>query len=902
MIRNPADVRLERLARQARETHDPAALAQLLQGWARIGSVAQPDLLDVMNQDPLIQVGLEGLARNWIGQAFEDAVSGPRPPFAREGPGQWESEVDYPFKHNFMAGPRRYWGWSMKKDRHVYSDMGISDGDFWTPTGAGVEFAGRLVLLPCLRPRPWECPPTRQDPGFQVPAVLLTATLYDYVARYNLRYLRGGQAQDAYSFGLGRWSYVDLRLTQTLSERFYPGMKPLSGWNFDSPFWVKAGPSESEGEGSEGHYLVKFVIEVAHPLTPVVVRTPQPEAPGLALDIPVGPWALGAVAEAVGSPPRRPNPVSAMTKSVQEARRTADFWITLEDFVRFLDFNRPNQVSARRGLALFSASDWFEFSARARPGEPKTLARRFERWKAGDARPRGALVRLGDMDPGLADWAEAQAYDLGLAKTDAYFIPLEGLPERAREASRRYDELADAAAAATGRPRRREPAPAPLPKIERTATVRDVMAHFGAPYHTVIEWANKQGAPHERRPGRIKRSGKPTKVKYYYFNLEEMDAWRRQRKAFGKIPEKERVPIAEASRILNEVRDTLNLTLQNYADLLGVNVHSLRGLLEPRSSARRRAILTAPKSVVDRAKFLLETETRRPTRYESQLSATPEAVREALERTGGIREQAALLLGIARGSVTRIADFYGITYRPTQDPLITQFSRQDIRDAMVKARHNVKQAARLLGLSPPSLDRLISTEHGYGMEEEFEPFRVRKGVRPTRERMTEAISEAKGNLKLTAKILGINTDLVSKLAREWGLSRRFKHPLRLTIPRKKVLAALKKAKKLGLGKTRVGPELLNVSTNGLKRLVKDYGLQKEFEALSRGGARRGPRPQRSKQEAEAWLAHAEAEGLSAQEAAQAAGVSYGTFTKYVKLHGLHERMKKIRKSRRFVGK
>jgi len=404
---------------------------------------------------------------------------------------------------------------------------------------------------------------------------------------------------------------------------------------------------------------------------------------------------------------------------------------------------------------------------------------------------------------------------------------------------------------------------------DRTSTAKEAQKELGVSRYTLTRWC-QAGAPHDVRPG--KRGGKQ-----YFYDINELKNWLRG-EVGSRPPEKRgtlgagiidvRIPIKEATERLAEIKDLLGVSIDRFAELLEVGRNYLRNYLYPHISGFK----TAPRDIVSRAEFLLETEAP------AKLDIPEGKVIEALRIEQGTRRQAAIRLGIYPRTLDRLVKKYGLESYVKIRKVADRISEQELRAALAKSRNNKKEAAKLLKISYSALKDLIKS---LGLEEELKSRRKKA----PKEAVREALIESKGIRKIAAEQLGMSSQYMSMLVQEYGLDKEFPMSKKgKKISKRRVRNALVKSG----GVRKDAAKLLGISPQYVGTLIRQYRLEEEFPR-KRLPRRWHKNPyyvnplQRSKKDVRRALSRA---GSKRQEAADLLGISPITLRKYIKRYGL----------------
>jgi transposase len=402
-------------------------------------------------------------------------------------------------------------------------------------------------------------------------------------------------------------------------------------------------------------------------------------------------------------------------KELREARRQAELWIDLEELVRFAD---PNMT--RSGVPHLTSGKWAELIYKGK-GTRDTALRAFERWKR-KVRPLGVLL---PADEELAFHLERRPGDLYGLDKKAVAAGAEKARAKLRDLTQRYQEL-------TGRIPR---------KGLRNLTAQQAARALGLHLNTIRRWAKKEGLKSDKDPKHKQRR---------LYSLEEVEAVRdrliREGKTMGRL--RERMPLEEAAPRLRAVASKLNVSLEKLAELLGLGRSALWGYV-----GLSKRIKTAPVEIVERAEQLARE--LPPQISKRGFAVEPELVRAAVKRHGGNASAAARELGVDSSTIRNIAIRLGFEslLKTGFDPLVIQFSRREIIDAMRASNMNVKEAARKLGLHSQSMYDVI---HQYGLVESGDVTLRKHGVVPPPSVIEETLRSRHMTRQEAARELGIS--------------------------------------------------------------------------------------------------------------------------------------------------
>ena len=227
-------------------------------------------------------------------------------------------------------------------------------------------------------------------------------------------------------------------------------------------------------------------------------------------------------------------------------------------------------------------------------------------------------------------------------------------------------------------------------KSERTLTMAQVADEIGVSRTAVLHWL-KLRVPHTlaMEPRR-----------HYLFDLKEVEEWLLRRRADSWVWRShglERMPVDEARPVLLDVKNKLNLGVEEFAELLDVPKSTL-DLWLWRSDAP-----PIPKEKVEAAKVLLELE---EPRLSIGRKVTKKDVEQAIRDAKGVKTKAARQLGVDRSTLDDWIKRYGIE-APDRGPLVARFYPDQIRAAMRKVDNVVYKAAGILGISNIGLAKMI---------------------------------------------------------------------------------------------------------------------------------------------------------------------------------------------------
>lgn len=426
---------------------------------------------------------------------------------------------------------------------------------------------------------------------------------------------------------------------------------------------------------------------------------------------------------------------------LEDAKRSVEHWIDVEELLRWLANNRLSQISSGLGLALFTADDWLEAS-----GLEKTEAskRGFERWKKKFARPAGILVDYKSMDESEAERVR-RSFPSEVAELDHYLLLTEGVAERLEEAIRRRDEIESRVAGLRKKKARKTP-------------IKQAMDALGISYTPgrVATWAER-GAPIDR----VRKGSR----EFFFTETQELDKWIESAVSAGTIkdPTVERLPIAEArDRILAAIAQS-GLTKREFAQRTGINYGTLESYVLQSAKVRK-----VPLDFVLAAEVLGRSSPGREFHSPYVRTGTPplSVIREEIAQAQGNLSESERRLralgyksGITASNLGVIARAHGIPYvtrrveKPSKDELLRVLEEHD---------YNLSHAAKSFGFSGPTLARLVD-EHGLRQ-------RVEARTRPfSKADLEDAVAHAGPNASAAGELLGISESHFRLLLREHGL-------------------------------------------------------------------------------------------------------------------------------------
>lgn len=565
------------------------------------------------------------------------------------------------------------------------------------------------------------------------------------------------------------------------------------------------------------------------------------------------------------------------TQDVRSAERNADLWIGAEDFVRWIENQRPDQYLGRLGYAAFTASDYLEFFGEEDVTR-ETSMRRFERWKKQWARPVGLLAE--DLDKLTEDRVESALVRRWKPSLPHYLIPLPGLAGKVTAALRRRDELAKFAPPSGKR------WPTGLVPVSRKKPVRDMPVKkaadaLGIAYSRVKSWITKAGAPHRREP-----HGKRERL---FVDLGELEHWSMAAVAEGRIrdykAQRVTIPAKEARARLSAVRQRLNLSVRRMAEAIGVKKSRLGPYLGHGSGGKKLKVV--PLSVVEAAESLVGfmeplTEYEKRTRRSAPSMAS---VREALAAAGGSVSRAAKALGVSDPVIRGLAQAGGIPIKVRAGPAWEFISAEDVVDVMSKTGDRITKAAVLLGIGSASLSCLI--QH-YGLRGQFD---IRTGTtKPggvyTKDELAEAIEVVGADTMAVAKLLDLSDSQVRNLLKSYGMWEGFRSTASPVDEKKRAATetAIHRGIRDGLFAVEVA-EILGITPTGLRNRIARYELRPLAMKLRLG--RGHSRERRSiKEETELAVKSGVMQGLIRAQVARGLGISVDTLRERARRYGL----------------
>lgn len=291
-------------------------------------------------------------------------------------------------------------------------------------------------------------------------------------------------------------------------------------------------------------------------------------------------------------------------------------------------------------------------------------------------------------------------------------------------------------------------------KGERQVSTSDTAEHFGTFPHTLLRWAGL-GAPHTVR--RVGAASQP----HFFWSIDELEDWIFWAAEHGVIqqdPRAGRAPVERARKRLLEIREKLNLSVTEFAKLLGISASTLSSWLYESTGTHT----TVPAAYLAKAERLLET--REPL-LSRLVKVTRGQVDRALKRSEGSKEGAARILGIDSGALRRLMLKHEIPGAETI-PIVARIMPKDIREAMREAGNSLKKASKSLGISLHSLRRAIQA---YGIEGEFQIYEKRPRLEC--DPLRAALEQADGSVVDAARILGVNRNTVRAAMERCGLIR-----------------------------------------------------------------------------------------------------------------------------------
>ena len=408
------------------------------------------------------------------------------------------------------------------------------------------------------------------------------------------------------------------------------------------------------------------------------------------------------------------NPSSQIAKSVQAARKNADRWIGAEDFVRWVDNNRPDQFMHRLGVVAFRSSDWTAFFASEK--KAKTADKAFERWKSSWGYPSGFLVRWESLNEPEAEDLESALFRTEYhATADFYLVRIAGLKDRVESALARRDEVSGLVSQVTGEGR----------VHARSASVPDAAISLGVRPQVIHDWITQEGLPH-----RISREKA-------FVDVEEVEDWIAERGAKAHAPVAEaargRVPIAEARPFLLQVRKELRINDKYYAELLGTSHSNLKVWLG--LGGRWRDLRAIPATAVERAAALRGTMKPRALRTSRLQKITREEVERAWAEGAGNVKSAAKALGVSLEVFHTLVEHREAAVDTRR--LVDKVTKRQLEGLYDKHRGVRAAMARELGVTPEYVGMLLrSTGISSARGSTARPESL------TPERVTEILSEA----------------------------------------------------------------------------------------------------------------------------------------------------------------
>lgn len=154
----------------------------------------------------------------------------------------------------------------------------------------------------------------------------------------------------------------------------------------------------------------------------------------------------------------------------------------------------------------------------------------------------------------------------------------------------------------------------------------------------------------------------------------------------------ERVPIAEGSKILQQIKDALNLTAKEMAKEIGIPHKTMQDFLKQTPTAK-----TIPNEIILKAQKLKDTRVSKHGK---------EHIRQALEAAGGVKINAAKALKIDFSRLNKLIDDYDLGALVKQKDLANRFTLEQIQTALRNSRTQ-GEAAKILGISRAGLVKYL---------------------------------------------------------------------------------------------------------------------------------------------------------------------------------------------------
>jgi DNA-binding transcriptional regulator YiaG len=578
-----------------------------------------------------------------------------------------------------------------------------------------------------------------------------------------------------------------------------------------------------------------------------------------------------------------------MNESVKAAQREVKFWIAGEDFVRWIGMERPGQSLSRRKLVVFTRADWIAFSFRTKDTSEEAATRAFERWKQ---RARAcsfvtAREQLGSIARDDVDLV-ARGFEVGVG--GIYVVRTAGLKARVQTAIARRDELAAAFRAMRG---------GKAPRVKRDVSLNQAAVALGVCYTTLRRWVRFSGAPATKI--KVSRRGRRGGCGFEYrVNVDELEAWAAERASSGapvatSDDQRFRLPVAEAAERIEAARKKVNVNKAHFAELLRISKSTLYNIYRTPP-----AVQTVRLSLVTQAEELVGSEHRRVATGSQGAPVGRSARITPDELRGKIKEANGSLIGAGRlfdppissQTVRRLAEAYEINWNRQTEPLVLWLSSKEIVECLKEGR-SVAAAARLAGVSPSAMRGAIEK---YGLQEEADRHCSIYGQQiADKDMILAALSEVDGDVYKAAESLGYRkvTSLV-EAARKYGLGDQlvFRKKCAPGISREDMEAAIKRAKKEGLGITALFRDLLGTGTRRGWKIARELGLEDCVGKLNQ-------RPTdelvaKRRRAFRAMLKRAIKSRLSLKEAIERSGMPRSTFMKRVGEYGLHDLAEPLR--------